>query len=589
MDFDDFVLDVIATADGEVSSHGAGSDAGSCSARVIASPDGSTDLVPIHLPSRETLRQAASLFSGGRDFERQAPAGVDPDEWLREAGYRLAEGVFRGEIRSRWAASVARCSDRGRALRLCIRLPVDGPGTGAPHLVPWEALRLGRPEGALALSSRRHLVRQLVVGGVSRLPVRPRPMRVLAVTAGDLPDLPVLDFEAEIDGLQKALAGLPGIELRVERSVGLGRLAELLEATGCHVLHVMAHGGSAATTGGCLYLPGERGETVAVDGERLATVLHDAAAPADGRTGLRLVSLNACRTAQVAGATPFTAVATALVVHARVPAVIAMQYPIRDAAAVAFATEVYRHLALDHGVDEAVRRGRKRLRRDHGIGWAVPVLYSSLHDGRLFADPPPIRRRQIVGVVALGLLLAALALWAAVGWLGPPADGVLRPAGGERAEAADDTVVDTAVDGAATIKAEPTAGAAVDVPAGDAAAEPQGLFESGLVGGRGEPPVDRPATPQHGPAAESFTLAAGESRDLPEIGGSIALAFSPQAESGALVTLTVGDRSETFLVSGAPEAFDVSVAGTRYTVDVVAFDADDRWLRLRPPRPWQPP
>ena len=585
MDFDDFVLDVIATSDGETPSVEAGSGADPCSARVIASPDGSTDLVPIHLPSRETLRRAASLFSGGRDFERQAPVGEDPDEWLREVGFRLAEGVFRGEIRSRWAASVARCSDRGRALRLCIRLPVDGPGAGAPHLVPWEVLRLGRPEGALALSSRRHLVRQLVVGGVSRLPPRPRPMRVLAVTAGTLRDLPVLDFEAEIDGLQRALAGLPGIELMVERSVGLSRLAELLEATDCHVLHVMAHGGSGAATGGCLYLPGEQGETVAVDGERLATVLHDAAAPADGRSGLRLVSLNACRTAQVAGATPFTAVAAALVVHARVPAVIAMQYPIRDAAAVAFATEVYRHVALDHGVDEAVRRGRKRLRRDHGIGWAVPVLYSSLRDGRLFADPPPIRPRQVVGVVAFGLVLAALALWLTVGWLGPPADGVRRPAGGERAEPADET----AVDGAEAREAEPAAGRADDAAAGDAASEPRGLLDSRLVDGRGEGRAARPATPQQGSAAESFTLLAGQPRDLPEIGGSIAVAFSPRAEDGALVTLTVGDRSETFLVFGAPEIFDVTVAGTRYKVEVVALDAADRWLRLRPPTPWQPP
>ena len=80
-----------------------------------------------------------------------------------------------------------------------------------------------------------------------------------------------------------------------------------------------------------------------VSGETLVTLLKDL-------TSLRLVFLNACETARAAredGLDPFAGVATALV-RAGLPAVVAMQRPISDAASIAFSRAV--HLRLGHAV-----------------------------------------------------------------------------------------------------------------------------------------------------------------------------------------------------------------------------------------------
>jgi hypothetical protein len=403
MDFDDFVLDVCAVRSGSAE------QVPDFEARVLDSPAGSTGAVSFTLPSREWRRRTATLFSG-----EPPPPGAHLADRLAEVGQALADTLFQRPILACWSASLAMSRERGRALRLCLRLPADGPGAGDLHRLPWEALRPERSGGHLLLSRGGYLVRQLAVRGGGRPVPHPPRLRVLAVTA-DAPGRGALDFESEISGLHAALAGEREIELEVERDVGLGRLAGLLDDSGYHVLHVMAHGGApSAARGGCLYLPDGRGGVEPVDGERFAGVVDEA-------PGLRLVFLNACRTAHVADATPFTAVATALVAQAKVPAVIAMHYPIRDAAALSFAEEVYRRIARGDPVDEAVRRGRKRLDRErHDTEWAVPVLFSSLGAVPLFTGAPPLPRRHVFRVLLLGLLTGVLALWLAVGFLGPP-------------------------------------------------------------------------------------------------------------------------------------------------------------------------
>jgi formylglycine-generating enzyme required for sulfatase activity/ABC-type branched-subunit amino acid transport system substrate-binding protein len=103
---------------------------------------------------------------------------------------------------------------------------------------------------------------------------------------------------------------------------------------------------------------------------------------------LRLVFLNACETARVskqAGLDPFAGVAAAMVM-AGIPAVVAMQFPITDEAAIRFAGRFYPLLAAGEPVDYAVGQGRLAIRvaESETLEWATPVLFMRAPDGAIF-------------------------------------------------------------------------------------------------------------------------------------------------------------------------------------------------------------
>ncbi|HYR11441.1 MAG TPA: CHAT domain-containing protein, partial [Longimicrobium sp.] len=99
----------------------------------------------------------------------------------------------------------------------------------------------------------------------------------------------------------------------------------------------------------------------------------------EARDEVKLVVLNACQGATVSALRPFAGLAPGLV-RAGVPAVVAMQYPVRDDEALVFAEVFYR--ALFRGpsrgrVEVALGEARKALRQDFpdSRGWGAPVLY----------------------------------------------------------------------------------------------------------------------------------------------------------------------------------------------------------------------
>jgi outer membrane protein assembly factor BamD (BamD/ComL family) len=98
----------------------------------------------------------------------------------------------------------------------------------------------------------------------------------------------------------------------------------------------------------------------------------------------------------------------AAIVMAGVPAVVAMQFPISDVAAIRFASRFYPLAALGEPVDYAVAEGRRAIRvaESDTMEWATPILFMRAPDGVLFRvaerhrekrprPQPPILDREV--------------------------------------------------------------------------------------------------------------------------------------------------------------------------------------------------
>ena len=182
-----------------------------------------------------------------------------------------------------------------------------------------------------------------------------------------------------------------------------------------------------ASGAGALYFlrPGGQG-ALPMAGSTLASILRDVPT-------LRLAVLNACESARASrdDGHPFAGVANALVLGG-LPAVVAMQAPISDTAAIAFSDAFYRQLTVGAPIDTAVTEGRQAVhfaapeRRE----WSTPILFLRIPDGVLFrsarteegkAVAAGSGRRQrskrslLVGAAIL-LVVIAVSLW----WWAPP-------------------------------------------------------------------------------------------------------------------------------------------------------------------------
>jgi len=284
--------------------------------------------------------------------------------------------------------------------------------------VPWELLYRQATEEFLALSRGTPIVRALDVPRPVAVRAYRPPLRILAVLARD-PGSSPLSLEEELKRLREALEEDPEIQLETLEDPDPQTLRNVLDQKDIHILHYMGHGAFEPATGEGALLFGSPKGRLPVTGWHLATKLKDLDA-------LRLVVLNACKTAVVAGKAmqgPFAGVAAALVLGG-IPAVVAMQSSIMDVHSVTFTAAFYRRLARGMSVEEAVTEGRQAIlsQEPETAAWAIPVLFlraaGSLfsEERRAVADPealPPPAARQgrrsfPIRIVLLVLLSVAL-------------------------------------------------------------------------------------------------------------------------------------------------------------------------------------
>lgn len=301
-------------------------------------------------------------------------------EAAKAFGGTLFRTVFDEEVLNCFHESLNVATGQETGLRIRLRL------NSAPELagLPWEYLYNPASNRFLSLSVETPIVRYLDLSHrINPLAVAP-PLRVLAVIANPA-GLPDLDVEQEWARLQETLKDLAErqlIELQRLQSPTLVGLQRTVRRGAYHILHFIGHGDfDADTQDGMLVFTDESGSARPVGGQELGMMLCD-------EKTLRLAVLNACEGGRSSPVNPFAGVAQSLVQQG-IPAVVAMQFEISDAAAVTLSYEFYSALADGYPVDAALAEARKAIfAHQEGTEWGTPVLYMRASDGRIFNLEP---------------------------------------------------------------------------------------------------------------------------------------------------------------------------------------------------------
>jgi len=373
-----------------------------------ALPYDSTDLVAVlrvlenrgYHPDRFTLAQTEALQRLGLLREAE-PIPVLPDRWLRRIGQDLYQALFPGKVGTAFQMAYNQALAEKEAVPLQLRLDED---TVELARYPWELMH--NDQRHLLSGGLVELTRYITYAEPPpSLEVSP-PWRLLFIAPRprDLGTLPA-DTErlAVWNGLQ---------ELTEEGELKLDQLAPptydaLLyrteKADYYHIIHFDGHGvfarrcpkpkcaemnyPNATACRSCetplddvmpmgyLAFEGKGGKARFVSTKEIEDLLL--------RRKIHLVLLSACQSSVVQGESLFSGVGPGLI-HAGVPAVVAMQFSVPVKAAVDFATGFYGALAKGETVPRAVALGRRRLFQHKA--WYIPTLYlrSTDDEGRLF-------------------------------------------------------------------------------------------------------------------------------------------------------------------------------------------------------------
>ena len=366
-------------------------------ARVLDSPAGQAS-TPFQLPFSAN-QLAEWLGDSSLPFRNISPTGLQNAGRVfdaRQFGTALYEAVFRDSVAMALVRSLDRAEADGQGLRIRLRISDDVPELAT---LPWEYLYSRTWNRFIALSSSTPLVRYIEVPEPPEpLDVAP-PLHILAFVS-DPQDVTPLNVDQEWHQLQNALADLQSTgQVMLERLpvATYAGLNERLSGDPIHVLHFIGHGyfwydPEKGTETGGLVFEDDNGNAHQIDAAQLGALLHD-------HESLRLAFLNACDGAQGGESDLFAGVAQYLV-QQKAPAVIAMQFPVSDTAAITLSSTFYSRLADGAPVDSALTEARKALfGQTSGSEWATPVLFSRSPDNRLLRLPegdarPTIERHR---------------------------------------------------------------------------------------------------------------------------------------------------------------------------------------------------
>lgn len=353
---------------------------------VTESPTGRLASAPCAVDPRaleNALWSSSAPVDGALRRDHRGP-GDAPENLLpsaqdaKQVGQELYALLFNSHIRSCLDSSLRSVdAQRREGLRFLINT------TEAPDLarLPWEFLYSPEQDDFLFSNQMTPLIRWLDVDQPPpTLAVEP-PLRLLMAVAAphNRPDLSVGDEIAHLDDALGDLITEGRVNVVRLDHATLEGLDDALLREKPHVLHFIGHGDFTANEG-VVVLESQTtpGEADPITGRKLGVLLRNHLA------SLRFVFLNSCLGAAASRHDPFGGVAQSLI-RRGIPAVIAMQFPIPDRAAVTLARHFYRYLAAGLPVDTALTSARAFLfARGHEVEWGAPTLHMRTPDGRLF-------------------------------------------------------------------------------------------------------------------------------------------------------------------------------------------------------------
>jgi hypothetical protein len=316
--------------------------------------------------------------------------------WVRrprdavEVGTKLFDALFPGAVRGLYDPSSGALSVQGEPLRLRVLVRPEARQVLRLQAVPWELVCDPRSGEFLALRRDVEIVRYFKLSRpVPRaLRIGSEPLEMLLVVASPS-DQARLSFEVEVAAIERALSGSK-LHLRKLIHATRASLSAELRERPTHVLHFIGHGnGPASRRSGILCLEAPDGSSDPVPAVALADMTR-------AHETLGLVFLNACSSGALPRAKtshPSMSVGPALALRG-VPTIVGMARPVKDAAAIEFASTFYRCLSTGVSVEGAVHAARLSL-SVHELPpdeWIVPVLFTRArrdeNSNRAATEPP---------------------------------------------------------------------------------------------------------------------------------------------------------------------------------------------------------
>ncbi len=347
--------------------------------------------------------------------------------YAQDFGTRLFKTLFPAPIEKFFREALQRVGADG-GLRILFNQPVPKELAG----LTWELLYDPGGLGFLARSSRAPLVRHYTDLPLPHELPQDGPLRVLVVTASPAGKAPV-STQSEIEEIAARLAksnytwvnlfNLAASQLkqgfsftRLRQRLATRRLVEmnvLVGATRASLQNRLLEAGSSAQPIHIIHFVGHAEQNE--DGSYLlledGPILADDFAEIVAEPSVNLVVLNACETA----ASGLLDSAAEACLRRSVPAVIGMQVPILDRAALKFAQEFYLAWVGGEPIESALAYSRRLMSQEApgaAADWSIPILYMGPEEGLQLQIRPPAVELPIQVKVLRWTIAAAFSLLA---------------------------------------------------------------------------------------------------------------------------------------------------------------------------------
>jgi len=351
-------------------------------AQVMDSPAGRSERETLRPPFGSDSNEILSLklenaVLRGRGY-RGVPVSCE-EKILREFGSEMFRIVFReaASIAQKLSSSLDIVEQRSETVDgLRIKLTIEPPEMAA---LPWEYVFDERQgdTGYMCLRHKSPMVRFLDFGrATTTFSIKGR-LNVLGIVANPRGEWDNLDTEQERNRIDEAIASIPDKNLVNFRWVPGDtheHLLEMMQREAWHVFHFIGHGG-VQNDEGFIVLGDGRGGADQLTAADLALTLQSSGA-------LKLAILNCCESARG------TANPAEALVRLGIPAVVAMQYPITDEAAVRFSSQFYKSLLMGQSLERSLTMARVWIRKRSKLEWAIPVLFTRASSDALFKIEP---------------------------------------------------------------------------------------------------------------------------------------------------------------------------------------------------------